>query len=61
MSTVAIELTDINKYFGNVCANKDVSLKIESGTNNTVYGSRLNLKRNGFVSADVTKIFINIS
>ena len=38
MSTVAIELTDINKYFGNVCANKDVSLKVESGTIHGIIG-----------------------
>jgi len=38
MSTVAIELTHINKYFGNVCANKDVSLKVESGTIHGIIG-----------------------
>jgi simple sugar transport system ATP-binding protein len=38
MSTIAIELTDINKYFGNVCANKDVSLKVESGTIHGIIG-----------------------
>ena len=38
MSTVAIELIDINKYFGNVCANKDVSLKVESGTIHGIIG-----------------------
>ena len=38
MSTIAIELTDINKYFGNVCANKDVSLKVDSGTIHGIIG-----------------------
>ena len=38
MSPVAIELTHINKYFGNVCANKDVSLKVESGTIHGIIG-----------------------
>jgi len=38
MSSVAIELTHINKYFGNVCANKDVSLKVESGTIHGIIG-----------------------
>ena len=38
MSIVAIELTNINKYFGNVCANKDVSLKVESGTIHGIIG-----------------------
>ena len=38
MSPVAIELTHIDKYFGNVCANKDVSLKVESGTIHGIIG-----------------------
>ena len=38
MSTAAIELTHINKKFGNVCANKDVSLKVESGTIHGIIG-----------------------
>ena len=38
MSTAAIELTNINKNFGNVCANKDVSLKVESGTIHGIIG-----------------------
>ena len=28
---LAIELIDINKSFGNVCANKDVNLKVKKG------------------------------
>ena len=38
MSELAIELTRINKNFGNVCANKDVSLKVESGTIHGIIG-----------------------
>ncbi|MBC8257916.1 MAG: ABC transporter ATP-binding protein [SAR324 cluster bacterium] len=38
MSTTAIELTDINKNFGSVCANKDVSLKVKSGTIHGIIG-----------------------
>ena len=38
MSTLSIELNNINKYFGNVCANKDVSLKVESGTIHGIIG-----------------------
>ena len=38
MPELAIELTGINKNFGNVCANKDVSLKVESGTIHGIIG-----------------------
>ena len=38
MPKLAIELTGINKNFGNVCANKDVSLKVESGTIHGIIG-----------------------
>jgi len=38
MQTLAIEMTEINKNFGNVCANKDVSLKVESGTIHGIVG-----------------------
>ena len=38
MPKLAIELTGINKNFGNVCANKDVSLKVDSGTIHGIIG-----------------------
>ena len=38
MPKLAIELTGINKNFGNVCANKEVSLKVESGTIHGIIG-----------------------
>ena len=38
MTSLAIELTEINKNFGEVCANKNVSLKIESGTIHGIIG-----------------------
>ncbi len=38
MSSLAIELSDINKNFGNVCANKNVSLKVNSGTIHGIIG-----------------------
>jgi len=38
MPALAIELTKINKNFGNVCANKDVSLRVESGTIHGIIG-----------------------
>ena len=38
MPELAIELTGINKNFGSVCANKDVSLKVESGTIHGIIG-----------------------
>ena len=38
MSALAIKMTEINKSFGDVCANKDVSLKVESGTIHGIVG-----------------------
>ena len=38
MSKLAIELTGINKNFGSVCANKNVSLKVKSGTIHGIIG-----------------------
>ena len=38
MSTLAIELTKINKNFGNICANKNVSLKVKAGTIHGIIG-----------------------
>ena len=38
MSKLAIELTGISKNFGDVCANKNVSLKVESGTIHGIIG-----------------------
>jgi len=38
MPILAIQLTNINKYFGNVCANKNVSLTVKSGTIHGIVG-----------------------
>ena len=38
MPNLAIQLTDINKNFGPVCANKNVSLTVKSGTIHGIVG-----------------------
>ena len=38
MPNLAIQLTDINKKFGTVCANKNVSLTVTSGTIHGIVG-----------------------
>ena len=38
MPTLAIQLTKINKNFGNVFANKNVSLEVKSGTIHGIIG-----------------------
>ena len=38
MPNLAIQLTDINKKFGTVCANKNVSLEVKSGTIHGIVG-----------------------
>ena len=38
MPNLAIQLTDINKNFGTVCANKNVSLTVKSGTIHGIIG-----------------------
>ena len=38
MPNLAIQLFDINKNFGNVCANKNVSLTVKSGTIHGIVG-----------------------
>ena len=38
MPKLAIQLTDINKSFGTVCANKNVSLEVKSGTIHGIVG-----------------------
>ena len=38
MPNLAIQLTNINKNFGNICANKNVSLKVNSGTIHGIVG-----------------------
>ena len=38
MPKLAIQLTDINKNFGTVCANKNVSLTVNSGTIHGIVG-----------------------
>jgi len=64
MSNLAIELTRINKKFGDVCANKDVSLKVEPGTIHGIIGengagkSTLMSVLYGFYQADSGKIKI---
>ena len=54
MSELAIELTRINKNFGNVCANKDVSLKVESGTIHGIIGE------NGAGKSTLVKIIYGV-
>ncbi len=38
MPNLAVELTNINKNFGNVCANKNISLTVKSGTIHGIVG-----------------------
>ena len=65
MLPLAIELTKINKNFGDVCANKDVSLKVESGTIHGIIGengagkSTLMSVLYGFYQADTGKIKVH--
>ena len=54
MSALAIELTEITKNFGNVCANKDVSLKVESGTIHGIIGE------NGAGKSTTLKTFLGL-
>ena len=64
MPNLAIQLTDINKNFGNVCANKNVSLTVNSGTIHGIVGengagkSTLMSILYGFYQADTGSIAV---
>ena len=64
MPNLAIQLTNINKNFGNVCANKNVSLKVNSGTIHGIVGengagkSTLMSILYGFYQADTGSIAV---
>ena len=64
MPNLAIQLTNINKNFGNVCANKNVSLKVNSGTIHGIVGengagkSTLMSILYGFYQADTGSISV---
>ena len=65
MSTLAIELKKINKNFGGICANKDVSLKVKAGSIHGIIGengagkSTLMSVLYGFYQADSGEINIH--
>ena len=65
MSTSAIELTNINKNFGEICANKNVSIEVNSGTIHGIIGengagkSTLMSVLYGFYQADNGEIKVN--
>ena len=65
MPTLAIELTKINKNFGNICANKDVSLKVKAGSIHGIIGengagkSTLMSVLYGFYQADSGEINVH--
>ncbi len=65
MTNYALELKNINKSFGNVYANKDISIKIEKGTIHGIIGENGAGKSTlmniiyGFYNADSGKILIN--
>ena len=64
MPNLAIQLTEINKNFGTVCANKNVSLKVNSGTIHGIVGengagkSTLMSILYGFYQADTGSIAV---